>query len=82
MAYLTDDAGWKTVQPESLTNADNGTSIACLTMSTSPYDANLQALDLEQASSESKCYFQRGGLVREVVLSGTDWVEVGIVPME
>lgn len=82
MVYLDNDSTWTTTQPSALGNADNGTSIACLTMPISQEGTDSEALDLEVASNEvARCYFQRDGLVREVVLSGTDWVEIGSIPL-
>lgn len=81
MVYLDNASAWKTVQPEALTNADNGTGIACLTMSTSPSDVDGEEVLLEEASGASRCYFQRDGLLREVVLSGSDWVELSTIPL-
>ena len=81
MVWVDDGTGWKTSSPSALANADSGTSIACLTMSTSAYDSNGLQVVLEAASSESRCYFQYGGAVHEVVLSGTDWVELGTLPI-
>lgn len=81
IVWVDDNTTWKTAAPTALKGADRGTNIACLTMPTSSRDINLQQLQLEQASSETRCYFQRGGIVRETVLSGADWVETGSVPM-
>lgn len=81
MVYLDNEAAWSTTQPEALTNADNGTGIACLTMATSPYGVEGEEVLLEEASGTSRCYFQRGGLLREVVLSGNDWIELGTIPL-
>ena len=81
MVYTEDSRTWNTAQPGALANADNGTSIACLTMPTTERDINNLTLQLEQASGESRCYFQRDGHVREVVLNGTDWADLGSVPM-
>ncbi|KAH8901737.1 hypothetical protein GQ53DRAFT_740473 [Thozetella sp. PMI_491] len=81
MVWLDNESGWETSAPHALAVADNGTDIACLTMPTSELDTKSQVLLLEAASDVSRCYFQRGGVPREVMLSGTDWVELGSVPM-
>lgn len=82
MVYLDNDSTWTVTQPSALGDADNGTGIACLTMPISEEGTDSEALELEIASNEvARCYFQRGGLVREVVLSGTDWVETGSIPL-
>ncbi|KAL1850956.1 hypothetical protein Daus18300_012747 [Diaporthe australafricana] len=83
MVYLDNDTSWVTKQPEALSSADNGTDIACLTMPMTQSDVDGDELDLEAASSHtSRCYFQRGGYIREFALSGTDWIELGTIPME
>lgn len=46
-------------------------------------DINGKDLDLEQASVRTnRCYFQRGGHVIEFALNGTDWIELGRVPID
>lgn len=83
MVYLDNASTWETTQPSALGNADEGTNIACLTMPISQRTADGEALELEGVSNEiARCYFQRGGLVREVVLSGTDWIETQTIPLE
>ncbi|KAI9776814.1 MAG: hypothetical protein M1839_009365 [Geoglossum umbratile] len=74
--WTNDQTGWK--GPSSfpaLRAADNGTAIACLTPSTW-YD-----VPMSQDPRLSRCYFQVGGVLREVALSGSDWKIVGNVPM-
>lgn len=83
IVYLDNDTNWVTVQPKALTSADNRTDIACLTMPMTQVDVDGDEFDLEEASSHtSRCYFQRGGYIREFALSGTDWIELGTIPME
>lgn len=82
MVYLNNDSNWVVDQPEALSIADNGTDIACLTMPMSQNGGDGKELDLEEASSHAnRCYFQRGGYLREFALSGTDWIELGTIPM-
>jgi hypothetical protein len=81
MAWRDDESDWKASQPAALADADVGTDIACLTMPESVKTAAKAALPLEPPSSETRCYFQRGGAVREVRLNGTDWVDTGTVPL-
>lgn len=81
MVYLDNDSAWSIVEPEALTNADNGTGIACLTMSTSPFSVDGGVVLLEETSNVNRCYFQRDGLLREVALDGNDWVELGTIPL-
>jgi hypothetical protein len=81
MAWRDDESSWKTSRPAALAGADAGTDIACLTMPESMMDGSGGVVLLEPASPETRCYFQRGGAVREVRLNGTDWVELGTVPL-
>ncbi|KAF2489917.1 hypothetical protein BU16DRAFT_471572 [Lophium mytilinum] len=55
-------------------DADNGTSIACLTQASFFTDTPLQP-----NSPLSRCYFQVKGALREVSLNGSDWEVVGDV---
>lgn len=82
MVYLNNDSNWVISHPEAMSNADNGTDIACLTMPMTQKDDNEKELELEEASSHAnRCYFQRDGYLREFALSGTDWIELGTIPM-
>ncbi|KAK3681572.1 hypothetical protein B0T22DRAFT_298541 [Podospora appendiculata] len=83
MVYIesSNPSSWKTSKPDALKGADPDTDIACLTMATSNYNAAGLEVPLEQASSESKCFFQRGGVLIQAVLDGTDWVVNGTVPL-
>lgn len=73
---------WKTAQPAALRGVDPDTDIACLTMATSPNNASGKPVLLEPASDQTRCYFQKGGLVTVAQLNGTaDWVVVGTVPI-
>lgn len=77
------DVPWKTAQPAVMKGVDKDTDIACLTLATSPYDAAREAVALEEAKDERRCYFQRGGKVVEVRLDGDtgEWVAGGEVPI-
>ncbi|KAK2014367.1 hypothetical protein LZ32DRAFT_627564 [Colletotrichum eremochloae] len=72
---------WKTEQPDALKGADVDTDIACLTMAASARDEFKEQVLLRVAPSMVRCYFQREGLVREVTLNGTQWVDIGSVPI-
>jgi hypothetical protein len=75
MMWLDDESGWKGPSTyTSLNGSDSGTSIACLTPSAWPTSM------LEAKWDMSRCYFQAGGMLREVLFNGTDWISVGIVP--
>ncbi len=75
-SWQTDETGWQgpKVYP-ALAGADKNTNIACLTPNAWPL-SNLQAqFDM------SRCYFQVGGQVREVLYNGTDWVNLCNIPI-
>ncbi len=79
----TSSVQWKTAQPAALKGVDSDSDIACLNMATSFYNAAKVPVLLEEASEETRCYFQRGGEIVEVRLDAAkaDWVVVGAVPM-
>ena len=82
MVWRDDESSdWKTSRPPALAGADKGTDISCVTMPESMSTATGAVLLLEQASAETRCYFQRGGHVREVRLDGEGWVDMGSVPL-
>ncbi|OCK74086.1 hypothetical protein K432DRAFT_364028 [Lepidopterella palustris CBS 459.81] len=73
--WNNDASGWQ--GPETFpafNDADNGTSIACLTQAAFFTDTPLQS-----NSPLSRCYFQVNGALREVRLDGSDWEIVGDV---
>ncbi len=76
VSWQTDGTGWQGPQTyPALAGADKDTNIACLTPSAYP-STNLQAkFDM------SRCYFQVGGQIREVMFTGSDWVIVGNIPL-
>lgn len=76
VVWEDDASGWK--GPSTFTafkGADNGTSITCLTPS------SWFNLPLEVSQDMTRCYFQAGGALREVLNNGTDWTIVGNVPI-
>lgn len=76
MKWIDDSTGWK--GPTSFPpfqGADNGTSITCLTPSIT-YGTMAVA-----NSNMSRCYFQAGGAVKEVVYQGGEWSDLGTVPI-
>jgi len=84
MLYTDTSTGstvWKTMQPAALRGVDRDTNLACLTFSTSNQNAANSAIALEKASEEIKCFFQKGGLIMEAKLVGTDWEVTGNVPI-
>jgi len=70
----SDPPTWKTSQPTALRGVDSDTNIACLTMATTPSDESGNEVMLEPASDDTKCFFQKGGVLTEARLKGTDWV--------
>lgn len=81
MVWRDDESDWKTSQPAALARADMGTDIACLTMPESMMNSTGSVVTLEVPSTETRCYFQQGGAVREVKLNDTDWIDLGTVPL-
>lgn len=78
--WTDDSEKWQASTPKALLNADMGTDIACLTPATSN-DTYAAPLYLAAQSNLTRCYFQRGGWVVEVLQNGTDWTETGLVPL-
>ncbi len=78
--WTDDSKTWKTSSPQALATADQGTDISCLTPAASN-DTYGDALFVAPQSNITRCYFQRGGWVVEVQQNGTDWVDLGKLPM-
>ncbi|KAM7217454.1 hypothetical protein V8F06_007203 [Rhypophila decipiens] len=78
--WTDDSESWQMSTPKALQNADWGTDIACLTPATSN-DTYAEPLYLNYQSNLTRCYFQRGGWVVEVLQRGNDWAEMGQVPL-
>jgi hypothetical protein len=75
VSWQDDDSGWKGPSTfPALSGANNGTAIACVTPNAWPL-SNLQA-----QYDMSCCYFQAGGLLKEVWYNGSDWSIIGNVP--
>lgn len=72
-----EESGWTTPKTQdALSGADKGTDITCLTEGVwDGYNA------LSAAKDMSKCYFQSGGRVKEVIYDGANWSVVGFVAM-
>ncbi|KAH8898027.1 hypothetical protein GQ53DRAFT_803106 [Thozetella sp. PMI_491] len=78
--WTDDSQTWQSSSPAALAVADYGTNIACMTPSASN-DTYGIPLDITPQSNLTRCYFQRGGWPVEVQLNGTDWVDLGRLPM-
>ncbi|KAL2881493.1 hypothetical protein SGCOL_003059 [Colletotrichum sp. CLE4] len=77
-----DASSWVIVQPAALKDVDKDTDITCLIMATTYRDSFQQAVVLGEEAFDPRCYFQRGGLVREVILgSNNEWADNGYVPI-
>ncbi|CAH0021199.1 unnamed protein product [Clonostachys rhizophaga] len=74
-AWVDNDKTWQTSAPDQLKGADNGTDISCITTPAWEKDRTFDGLLLQAASDLTKCYFQKGGKLMEVRLSGTNWVD-------
>ncbi|KAF9872865.1 hypothetical protein CkaCkLH20_09728 [Colletotrichum karsti] len=82
VAYTEDSSSWLISRPSALQNVDPDTDITCLTMATTYRDSSQSEVPLMDASWKlARCYFQKGGLLREMVFDGTDWVHFGNVPV-
>ncbi|KAH8881879.1 hypothetical protein GQ53DRAFT_847947 [Thozetella sp. PMI_491] len=79
--WTDDSITWKQSSPSALAVADNGTAITCLTPSAMNDTYGGNPLYLAPKSSLTRCYFQRNRWIVEVQLNGTDWDELGTVPM-
>ncbi|KAK8043905.1 hypothetical protein PG994_012743 [Apiospora phragmitis] len=89
MVWQDDEkSGWKgSVQyPAAFGGADPGTDIACLTPAAWGGGGNNGASDVSQISGAHdmcRCYFQAGGgRVREVQFSGSNWKNLGYLPID
>ena len=70
------NSGWSgSSTPNALKNADNGTSITCLTP-VSWYNVSLGTVP-----SLARCYFRLNAAVREVEVTGGQWQVLGDVPI-
>ncbi|KAI0008760.1 hypothetical protein F4779DRAFT_419629 [Xylariaceae sp. FL0662B] len=69
------DNAWET-SIAILKGADAGTDITCLTEAVWE---NIKALSSRY--DMSRCYFLSGGRIREVLYNGTDWEELGNIPL-
>ncbi|OHE91281.1 hypothetical protein CORC01_13439 [Colletotrichum orchidophilum] len=77
----SDSSSWQTVQPAAMKGVDPDTDIACLTMAITHLDSLQQEVLLGEYPFDARCYFQREGLVREVILSNNEWTDSGNVPI-
>jgi hypothetical protein len=76
MSSQTDRSGW--LGPETfpaLNGGDRDSNIVCLTPNAWP------ATNLQPNFDMSRCYFQVGGWLREVMYDGKDWKVLGLIPM-
>ncbi|KAK3324895.1 hypothetical protein B0H66DRAFT_511144 [Apodospora peruviana] len=79
--WTDDSKTWQQSSPKVLETADKGTDISCLTPAASN-NTYAEPLYVWPQSNLTRCYFQRGGgWVAEVLLNGTDWVDLGNLPM-
>ena len=76
VSWQTDESGWQGPKTyPALAGADKNTSISCLTPNAYPLT------NLKPQFDMSRCYFQAGGQLREVLFNGTDWVNLGNIPL-
>lgn len=82
--WTDDGVEWQAASPEQLVNLDDGSDIACISMSGGEEggEAWTQPVFMRTGTHLSRCYYQRGGSLIEAQLQGNnDWVELGEVPM-
>ncbi|KAH7368785.1 hypothetical protein B0T11DRAFT_67382 [Plectosphaerella cucumerina] len=80
MVYTTGES-WEQSSPAALRDVDKDADIACITLGSSNSGSDGKTQRIPLAGRNSKCYFQRGGVVQEVVLDGTDWKKAEAVPI-
>ncbi|KAF2998099.1 hypothetical protein E8E14_004578 [Neopestalotiopsis sp. 37M] len=76
--WQDDDSGWKGPSTyDAFNDADAGTDITCVTA------AAWDAVNVEITTNNnlSRCFFQVGNQVREVSYDGTDWSDLGYLPI-
>ena len=72
-------SGWQGPQTYSaLADADMGTDISCVTQ-TAWYNSDVS---LDTIGPINRCYFQSGGYVKEVAYDGSNWTDLGHLPMD
>ncbi|KAK8097474.1 hypothetical protein PG984_016613 [Apiospora sp. TS-2023a] len=79
--WQNDQSGWQGPrQYAAFQGADQGTDLACLT----PAAWDGSGVEVSSSYDMSRCYFQAGGAgqVREVQFDGTDWKDLGYLPIE
>ncbi|KAI1498284.1 hypothetical protein F5X99DRAFT_394188 [Biscogniauxia marginata] len=79
MVWQADSSGWQGPQTfDALGGALKGTDIACLTPGAFPR----AELGVSREQDMNRCFFQvDSGRVKEVWYDGSDWIDVGIVPI-
>ncbi len=76
VSWQTDNTGWQGPKTYPvMAGADNGTNIACLTPSAWPLS------NLKPQFDMTRCYFQVGGQLREVLFDGSTWLNQGNLPI-
>lgn len=81
MIWQNDQSGWQGPrQYAAFDGADQGTDITCLT----PAAWDGSGVEVSSSYDMSRCYFQVGGAgqVREVLFDGSDWKDLGYLPIE
>jgi hypothetical protein len=75
-ASYTSADGWKVSTSPVLTEADEGTDVACVTEAASGGGRTLSG-----QRDMSRCYFMSRGRLKEVSFDGNDWKDLGAVPL-
>ncbi|KAK8126926.1 uncharacterized protein PG998_002685 [Apiospora kogelbergensis] len=81
MLWQDDNAGWQGPRtfPGAFDGADAGTDLTCLT----PAAWDGTGVRIESTYDMARCYFQAGnGRVREVQFDGSNWKDLGYLPID
>jgi hypothetical protein len=74
--WTDDGEKWQFASPELLRNADDGTDIACLTMSVGGASPMRYPVSLVPDTPLRRCFFQRGSALIEVGMRDSQWEEI------
>ena len=78
VTFQNEDTPWKGPRTyPALAGADKGTDIACL--SQAAWDAT--SVNVSDSTDMNRCYFQSGKKLKEVRFDGSEWKDLGTIPM-
>ncbi|KAK3937783.1 hypothetical protein QBC46DRAFT_460654 [Diplogelasinospora grovesii] len=77
----TAGGGWQSPTTDPVfADADVPTQLACVNVAVN-WDGGSTMMPLLPNFDLSRCYFQAGGAIKEVLYDGTKWVDLGFIPM-